>query len=400
MNRLQIREDRLTPWLTLFLAPGVGAATFAAILRRCHSPQQALATPRRLQALLPEQALPFVRHPDQSLIRRHLNWQRSPGNAILTLDDPRYPTLLRETANPPPLLFVSGRTELLDRPTLAMVGSRNPSPRGREQACALAAELAGAGFTICSGLALGIDAAAHRGALDRDGGTIAVLGTGIDRIYPGQHLSLYRRIAGQGLLVSEFPLGTGPHRSHFPQRNRIISGLAAGTIVVEASLNSGSLITARLAAEQGREVFAFPGNIHNPTSRGCHVLIREGATLVENSVDILAELPAYQHPERQLCQTNSRADFKATSHGSAKLSATERQVIEKLGDNPTSVDELIIRSGLTADEVSSILLVLELQGYITADQGRFRLNPDHSGDSDERKCVRSPDVPVRELHGQ
>lgn len=390
-------DHELVPWLTLFLAPGVGPATFSALLRHYPGPAAVLQRPQHFARLLGEKGLASVRHPDQGRLRRHLDWQHSPGNAIITRNDPRYPPLLAETVNPPPLLFAMGRLELLQKPALAMVGSRNPSPRGRENAFALARLLAGSGYTICSGLALGIDGAAHQGALGQAASTIAVLGTGIDQIYPPRHQQLYQRIGAEGLLLSEFPLATGPHRSRFPRRNRIISGLSAGTIVVEAGLKSGSLITARFAAEQGRDVFAIPGNIHHPGSRGCHQLIKDGAKLVENGADILEELPEYQHPGHSLCQTETRAPRMATAKPGADLSPRERQVLENLDDSPTSVDELINRSGLTTDEVSSILMVLELQGHVsaTADQGRYiRLNPDNAGDSYERKCLRSPHVSV------
>jgi DNA processing protein len=253
-----------------------------------------------------------------------------------------------ECANPPPLLYVTGSTELLSRPALAIVGSRNATPQGRATAEAFARSLSSAGYTIVSGLALGIDAAAHRGALEGSASTVAVLGTGIDISYPRTNEALAREIAARGAIVSEFPLGAPPLREHFPQRNRIISALARGCLVVEAALSSGSLGTARAALEQGREVFAIPGSIHSPVSRGCHWLIKQGAKLVESADDVLAELqPGFIR-------------VTADPH----VLASEAGLLPHMGYGPCAIDALTARSGLTAEAVSAMLLQLELEGRV------------------------------------
>jgi DNA processing protein len=274
---------------------------------------------------------------------------------------------LRQLPDPPALLYVHGDVSLLSEPQLAMIGSRNPTTSGQRTATEFAQYLASTGLIITSGLALGIDAASHQGALDVDMPTIAVMGTGLDRVYPARHRDLARRIAGQGALVSEFPIGTSPRAENFPQRNRIISGLSLGTLVVEAAKRSGSLITARHAGEQGREVFAIPGSIHNPLSRGCHHLIRQGAKLVETAQDVIDEL----------CALATASSPSAPAAGSpAAVPATDplqdfeyRRLLDAIGFHPTSVDQLVQDSGLTPAEVSSMLLQLELAGYIAAGPG-------------------------------
>ncbi len=286
-------------------------------------------------------------------------WLQQENRHLLTLGDDRYPDLLAAIAGPPERLFIIGNPEVLHLPALAIVGSRNPTKGGAQNAFEFARHLAGAGFCIVSGLAQGIDTAAHRGALAAGAPTIAFLGHGIDRVYPAVNRDLAHDIAGQGALVSEFPLGTAPNRALFPQRNRLISGVSLGTVVVEAARRSGSLITARLAAEQGREVFAIPGSIHNPLSRGCHQLIREGAKLVEAADDIVAELaPLVGH----LLQAS---DKTAAAPGMNKDADDEYvKLLEALGHDPVSADELVGRSGLTINQVSSMLLILELEGKI------------------------------------
>ena len=270
------------------------------------------------------------------------------------------------------LLFGHGDPGLLCSPQLAIVGSRNPSVSGRQTAGEFAAHLAAVGITISSGLASGIDGAAHLGALRADGFTLAVAATGLDRVYPADHRDLAHRIAEQGVLVSEFPPGTPPRRDHFPRRNRIIAGLALGTLVVEAAVRSGSLITARLAAEQGREVFAIPGSIHNPLARGCHRLIRQGAKLVETAQDVLEELAPL------LGTRSSAASLSDDEPPQLRLQTLDpeyRQLLASLGHDPLPADQLIERSGLTAEAVSSMLLLLELEGYVSsAPGGRYALN--------------------------
>jgi DNA processing protein len=286
-------------------------------------------------------------------------WLQQENHHLLRLGDDAYPELLAGIAGPPAQLYVVGDPELLHLPALAIVGSRNPTSGGARNAFEFARHLGATGFCIVSGLAQGIDAAAHRGALAAGAPTIAFLGHGIDRVYPACNRDLAHEIARCGALVSEFPLGTPPNRTLFPQRNRLISGISLGTIVVEAARRSGSLITARLAAEQGREVFAIPGSIHNPLSRGCHQLIRQGAKLVEAADDIVSELaPLVGHlleeMEAPMPSVESAAD------------ADEEYVklLAALGHDPVDVDALVARSGLTIEQVSSMLLILELEGKI------------------------------------
>jgi DNA processing protein len=290
---------------------------------------------------------------------RVAEWLDEPGHALLHLGDDNYPELLARISNPPESLYIIGDPALLHVPSLAIVGSRNPSSGGARNAFEFARFLGRSGFCIVSGLAQGIDSAAHKGALAAGASTIAFLGHGIDTIYPAQNRELAAQIARQGALVSEFPLGTAPMKELFPQRNRLISGIALGTLVVEAARRSGSLITARLASEQGREVFAIPGSIHNAMARGCHRLIRDGAKLVESADDILSELaPLMGHvldADRQ--PTSSTSPTRVNDPEYVKL-------LESLGHDPISVDELVAHSGLTIGQLSSMLLILELDGMV------------------------------------
>lgn len=290
-------------------------------------------------------------------------WLAEPNHHLITLSDPRYPRLLREIPDPPAALYVVGDPDLLSATQLGIVGSRNPTPGGSETAHAFASYLTQSGLTITSGLAMGVDAAAHRGALGAGGKTIAVAGTGLDRVYPARHRELAHEIAAQGALISEFALGTPALAHNFPRRNRIISGLSLGVLVVEAALQSGSLITARLAAEQGREVFAIPGSIHNPLARGCHALIRQGAKLVETAADILEELGPMAQITAPARQTDGAGNI------TSGLGVEAMTLLDCLGFDPTPVDSLIERSGLTPEAVSSMLLVLELQGHVVAAPG-------------------------------
>jgi len=283
-------------------------------------------------------------------------WGEAPQQHLLTLADAEYPQALLQIADPPTLLYVRGRLDLLNEPALAVVGSRNPTPQGVSNAERFAAALAEAGLIIASGLALGIDAAAHRGALRTSPNTVAFIGTGIDRLYPAANHQLAVEIAARGAIVSEFPLGVPPAAANFPRRNRLISGFSRGALIVEASVDSGSLITARFAAEQGREVFAIPGSIHSPHSRGCHKLIREGAKLVETVQDILDEL---SWPLGSLAAAAAPA-------GACAAGAHDSGLLSSMGYDPCNLDELVQRSGLTADVVSVMLLHLELDGHVAA----------------------------------
>jgi DNA processing protein len=289
-------------------------------------------------------------------------WLQHENHHLVRLGDDAYPALLAGISGPPAQLYVNGDPELMHLPALAIVGSRNPTTGGEQNAFEFARHLGKTGFCIVSGLAQGIDAAAHRGALAAGAPTIAFLGHGIDRVYPAANRELAREIATRGALVSEFPLGTAPGRTLFPQRNRLISGLSLGTLVVEAARRSGSLITARLAAEQGREVFAIPGSIHNPLSRGCHQLIRQGAKLVEAADDIVGELaPLAGH----LLGALHEPEPSPAARAAAEEADTEyAKLLEALGHDPVTSDDLVERSGLTIDQVSSMLLILELEGKI------------------------------------
>ncbi|HNP36172.1 MAG TPA: DNA-processing protein DprA [Woeseiaceae bacterium] len=286
-------------------------------------------------------------------------WLEQPGHALIRLGDDNYPELLSRISNPPESLYIKGDPEALQLPALAIVGSRNPTSGGARNAFEFARYLANNGFCIVSGLAQGIDSAAHKGAIAASKPTVAFLGHGIDTVYPAQNRELAEAISRNGALVSEFPLGTPPMKELFPQRNRLISGASLGTLVVEAARRSGSLITARLAGEQGREVFAIPGSIHNAMARGCHRLIRDGAKLVESADDILGELgPLVGHVlQNAIATDNLPIQQKPRDAEYVKL-------LENLGHDPISVDQLVERSGLTIGQVSSMLLILELDGTV------------------------------------
>jgi DNA processing protein len=348
-------DPGLAGWLQLALTPGIGPATLRKLLSQYGLPQAVLAQKRAaLTPFVPASALAALDSEQvEELVARALAWAAEPGHHVVTLADESYPRLLLEIADPPPLLYARGRVELLARPALAIVGSRNATPQGEANAQAFARSLSEAGLTIVSGLALGIDAAAHRGGLAGPGSTIAVLGTGIDSLYPPRNAALAEEIASRGLLLSEFPLGTPPAGQNFPRRNRLISGLARGCLVVEAALASGSLITARSAAEQGREVFAIPGSIHSPLAKGCHALIKSGAKLVESAEDVLAEFSAFRP-----------SGFASTTKAAA--AAPDSGLLSHMGHDPVDVDSLCSRAGLSAEQVSSELLRLELAGRVAA----------------------------------
>lgn len=315
-----------------------------------------------------------IRRPDAAMLAHGLRWLEGEGHHLLGWRDDAYPPLLRRIASPPAMLFVAGDPGLLWRPTVAVVGSRAATAGGRANAAQFAEALARAGLCVASGLAAGIDAAAHAATLDAGGATVAVLGTGPDIAYPARNRPLMARIEASGAVVSEHPPGTQPLRTHFPSRNRILAGLALGTLVVEAALQSGALITARLAAEAGREVFALPGSIHNPMARGCHRLLREGAALVETPaevVDVLSplalELARALRGVLEACASAPPASGLAAPPDDPDL----YRLWQALGHDPTSMDELVERTGLTAAVVSSMLLALELEGRIAAEHGRY-----------------------------
>lgn len=346
-------EPDLASWLRLTQAPGVGRITAARLLRQFGSPRAIFdagadqlaryATPAQASALCAPLSPDIVR-----LLDTTRAWLDQPGNRLLTLLDAGYPPLLAEIADPPLLLYIRGRADLLEGAALAIVGSRNASVQGQANARAFARALAEAGVTIVSGLALGIDTAAHDGALHGCASTVAVIGTGADRIYPARNAALARRIAQEGCMVSEYPLGMPPRPEHFPQRNRIISGLTAGVLVIEAAAGSGSLITARMAIEQGRDVFALPGSIHAALSKGCHQLIREGAQLVECVDDVLLAL--------------SMAPLVRAAQATPAVEAGP--LLDLLGADPIHIDAILAHGALSASALSAQLLTLELAGVV------------------------------------
>jgi DNA processing protein len=319
-------------------------------------------------------AIAWLRNPDNSQIESDLRWLEQPGHHLVTWDDERYPALLRKIASPPAALFVDGDPDILWQPQLAVIGSRNPTSSGSDHARDFTQELCRNGLAITSGLASGIDTVAHQAALEAGGSTIAVNGTGLDTVYPASSEAVAERIRAEGAMVSEFPLDFPARKKHFPSRNRIISGLSLGVFVVEAALRSGTLITARLAAEQGREVFALPGSIHNPLAKGCHRLIRDGARLVETAADILQDIaPMAQELAQQI---RSQLDTVAAPE------LEKKPANPKIGDDPDyiklwsglsfdpiPVNRLVESTGLTVQSISSMLLMLELRGMVEAHPG-------------------------------
>jgi DNA processing protein len=353
-------DPNLKYWLALLRLPGVGPQSALRLLKHIAIEQVFSVPAAELRAVgLNEALISALQKPDWALVEDDLAWLELPHNHIITVTDNRYPPQLKEISNPPLMLFVKGNVDLLSNPQIAMVGSRNPSASGAKTAVEFAQALATAGYTITSGMALGIDAASHQGALNVQRPTIAVTGTGLDRVYPACHKQLATQIVDCGALVSEFPLGTQAKASHFPRRNRIISGLCRGLLVVEAAQQSGSLITARLALEQNREVFAIPGSIHNPLARGCNALIRQGAKLVETVEDIFEELGEYNQIHMDFTLENMQT----------VLDLEQQNLLKLIAFSPTSVDTLVQESGLAVEVVSSMLLVLELNGYIAATAG-------------------------------
>jgi len=357
-------SDEATAWCLLLRAPGIGCQTLNPLLTAGAPARQIVDHP---PTTAPPALRDYLRNPDWQGAERDMQWLEQPRNHLLRITDPDYPPLLRELASPPTALFLHGDPDLLSLPQIAIVGSRNPSTGGRRNAMEFAAHLAHAGLVIASGLATGIDAAAHRGALDADGFTLAVTGTGLDRVYPAHNRALAHDIAMNGLLVSEFPTGTPPLPANFPRRNRILAGLALGTLVVEAALRSGSLITARLAAEAGREVFAIPGSIHNPLARGCHALIRDGAKLVETGGHILEELAGLLREAG--FNPRPTPEPAAVEDAAQGMDLQHAALLDAMGFDPATTDELVQRTGFPAAEVSSMLLLLELQGHVSSGAG-------------------------------
>jgi len=400
-------------WLALLRAPGVGPVNFVRLIKNFESPRGVFEAGygQWLSFNMKEPLLKYLPHPDWAAVEKDIQWLVQPNHYLLTIDSPEYPSRLREINNPPPVLFVHGDIALLSSQQIAMVGTRKPSPEGAQTAKEFAEYLSFQGFTITSGMAYGIDAISHWGALACSGKTIAVAGTGLDRVYPAKHHELAHKIAETGALISELPLGTPVHRSQFPIRSRIVSGLSLGTLVIEAPEKSGALYTARHATNQRREVFAIPGSIYNPLVKGCHQLIKEGAKLVETVADIFEELlPIHHH---SVGQTESKTKVRVSSPiTSTKLTTIEQTdssnnitIIDKIDSfaipnekmapgnliktkndlsdlepdyirllgyleaGPTSIDNLVEQSGLTAGDISSMLLILELRGLVATQSG-------------------------------
>lgn len=376
-------RDELSAWLRLVLTPRVGPGTARQLLAALASPQAIFeAPPQTLLSIVPAReakALASVPEGLDEQVEQTQAWLkgepdgRGGERALLTLADTRYPPSLFQTADPPLLLFAQGRLDLLTHSAVAVVGSRSPTAQGKDNAYAFAKALSQAGVTVVSGLAQGVDGAAHEGALDAGadqpcfGGTIAVVGTGLDRVYPRAHLNLARRIAQHGLMLSEFLLGTPPLPGNFPKRNRIVAGLARGTLVVEAAMQSGSLITARLAGEMGREVLAIPGSIHSPQARGCHALIKQGAKLVETAQDVLDELrlDAVIAPDSITGSITGRAEDRSASPG------PDDPILSVMGFDPVSQEALSARTGMGPADLGAKLLELELTGQVARLPGQL-----------------------------
>jgi len=366
-------DDSLTnDYLALAHHRGLGAVALARMLGRIGSLSQIRELPktRLLAAGVSEAQAAILLRPAGKAglsrrLREELAWAEAPGKAIIDFESTRYPPLLREIATPPPVLYVEGPPEYLTEPGIAMVGSRRGSAYGRRHAQWLAHELSAAGLTVCSGMALGVDTAAHEGALAGGGRTVAVMGAGVDICYPARNRELRGKILAQGALVSEFPLASPPARDHFPRRNRIISGLCAGTVVVEAGLKSGSLVTAKFALQQNREVFALPGPISSPHSRGCHQLIRQGAKLVETPDDVLQELEGILPLDR------FRPKMAQAAAGNPALDPADASLIAQLEETGSLPENLASQTGLSQQELAVKLLQLELAGLVAHQGGRY-----------------------------
>ena len=350
-------------WLILAIASAVRSVQITSLLQRFGDIDNIVAASQAdlVAAGVSKAVARAIANPDKRQLELCDRWLSVKDHRAINWSDSQYPPLLKEIPDPPALLFVRGDAAVLTLQQFAIVGSRNATSSGCETARQFATHLSAGGFCIVSGLAAGIDAAAHRGALDTNNNTVAVFGTGPDQVYPTRHAELAEAIAANGALISEFPPGTPPRRAQFPKRNRVISGMSVGTLVVEAGLRSGALITAKLAAEQGREVFAMPGSIHNPTARGCHQLIRAGAKLVETAGDIIEELSGMLADISQSVEQNKLIDANRSAQ---EVDPDYQRLLELMGWDPADVDALVNRSGLTAEEVSSMLLILELDGRV------------------------------------
>jgi len=356
-------------WLLLLHTDGLGVAGFHKLLSTYEHPEKILGLNGSMLSELGfnKQTISAIQQTSPNTIQKDIEWlNAADDHHIITLFDPLYPQRLKSISQPPPVLFVRGDPDYLQQPQLAMVGSRNPTAAGKRTASDFARHLSESGITITSGLARGIDGASHQGALQGIAGTVALVAHGLDIVYPATHRALAKEVTHNGAVVSEVPIGTEPHRGLFPRRNRIISGLSLGTLVVEAALKSGSLITARHALEQDREVFAIPGSIHNPLARGCHQLIRQGAKLVETAEDIIEELLPHL-PAQSISATKP----VNTGKNEQTLDPDHQKLLKCLQYEATAIDELVDCSGFSAAEVASMLLIMELKGSVVNEGGRY-----------------------------
>lgn len=364
-----IDNSELSYYLALQYAPTIGPSKFIKLIKTLPSLKELfnLSKVELANLGIKDILIEYLHNPDWNAVEKNIAWRERAGNHhIITWRDENYPKQLHEIHAAPPLLYVKGNVEVLQSPQLAIVGTRHPTTIGSDVAYQFAEHLANKGLTITSGLAIGIDGISHRGALASKGKTVAVLGSGLDNIYPNRHKVLAEQICEQGAVISEFPTQEAPEAGNFPRRNRIISGLSLGILIVEAAVQSGSLITAKYALEQGREVFAIPGSIHNPLAKGCHALIKQGAKLVETSADIFEELSSicpFLGPSEQ---TNPSSPLDL-----AALDTHYRKLVDCIEFATTPMDVIIHRSGLAAEAVSSMVLMLELQGYIQAVNGGY-----------------------------
>ena len=356
--------DEIALWLTLNQTPGLGNAALCQLLAKLGSPEAIYsASIKQLREVVDEDiARKINQGVDIDAIAPTLNWLKKDNAHVVTLADSDYPKKLLEISNPPAVLYAIGHLHWLNHPSIAMVGSRSATPQGEKNAEEFASSLCNYGLCVVSGMALGIDGAAHRGALKANGATIAVVGTGLDIVYPSRHRDLAHKIAERGLIISEFPLGTPSKAQNFPRRNRLISGLSLGCLVVEANIDSGSLITARLASEQGREVFAIPGSIHSPVTKGCHQLIKQGAKLVESTQDILEEI-------KNLLPQNSPTGLISNLIETPIAGPDTNTVLDLMGFDPINFDALQQQAVLTTEALSAMLMMLELDGKITVLRG-------------------------------
>lgn len=368
-----VENNDVSLWLGLSQIDGLGGQTLCQLLREFGSPAQIYqASPSQLKQVVSTTiAHKIVKGLDVDAIQPTLYWLQHAGNHVVTLADAHYPQLLLQISNPPPILYAKGQLEWLNHPSIAMVGSRSSTPQGEKNAEDFATSLSNFGLCVVSGLALGIDGAAHRGALkataNNAAGTIAVVGTGLDIVYPAKHRDLAHKIVQRGLIISEFHLGTPSKAQNFPRRNRIISGLSLCCLVVEANVQSGSLITAKLALEQGREVFAIPGSIHSPVAKGCHLLIKQGAKLVENTQDIMDEL-SIDSASLVKIEAKLTSEVNGDSVDSEQFSETDT-LIQAMGHDPITMDTLIRLTSLTTEKISAMLMMLELEGKVATVSG-------------------------------